>query len=113
MGSTRTLPQRGRDLVGLGHVQRGTIDDTKGFPEIKSTPAYGRREHRGAWTCSYPLGRWGARGGSVSAPGSRRRGLQSAVQLVLSADPAVGPAGTRARATASSRDGRVLACGSG
>lgn len=57
--------------------------------------------------------RGGARGGSVSAPRSRRRGLQPEVQLVLSADPAVGPAGTRARATASSGDGRVLARGSG
>lgn len=57
MGSTRALPQQGRDLVGLGHVQRGTIDDTKGFPEIKSTPAYGRREHGGARTRSYPVSR--------------------------------------------------------
>lgn len=56
MGTTRTLPQRGQRGVGfgLGHVQRGTIDDTKEFPEIKKTPAYARRENHGAHTGSYP-----------------------------------------------------------
>ena len=111
MGPTRALPQRGRDLVGLGHVQRGTIDDTKGFPEIKSTPAYGQRDHHGAWTGSYLLGRWGAWAAAspLAGAGAAVCRLQRGLCLLLTRKQA--RRGLR-RAAASSGDVRVLTRGS-
>lgn len=39
-------PQHGVGF-GLGHVQRGTIDETREFPEMKSTPAYTQEKNTG------------------------------------------------------------------